>query len=88
MSNKTEKTARTLIGRVISNKMHKTINVLIAYKVKHPEYGKYISRRTKKLAHDETNSCQMGDLVKIAECRPLSRHKNWQLVEILEKAAQ
>ncbi len=90
MSNKTEekseKTARTLVGRVVSNKMQKTINVLVVYKVKDPRYGKYVSRRTKKLAHDENSSCQLGDLVMIAECRPLSRHKNWQLVEVLEKA--
>ncbi len=85
MSNNTDKAVRTLVGRVISNKMQKTINVLVVYKVKHPKYGKYVSRRTKKLAHDENNSCQPGDLVMIAECRPLSRHKNWQLLQILEK---
>lgn len=88
MITKTQKTVRTLTGRVISNKMQKTINVLIVEKVKDPLYGKYIKRRIKQLAHDEENKCQIGDLVKISECRPLSRHKNWQLVEVIEKAAQ
>lgn len=87
-NNKQDKKTRTLVGRVISNKMQKTINVLVVYKVRHPKYGKYINRRIKKLAHDESNSCQIGDLVIIAECRPLSRHKNWRLVEVLEKAAE
>jgi len=87
MNDKTQ-TRRTLIGRVISNKMQKTINVLIERKVAHPRYGKYVTRRTKIFAHDENNVCQMGDTVMIEEFRPLSKHKNWVLVKVLEKAEQ
>jgi len=80
--------ARTLTGRVVSNKMQKTIAVEIERLVKHPTYGKYIRRTTKLLAHDETGSSQEGDLVVITPCRPVSRHKSWRLLEIVEKAAQ
>ena len=78
---------RTLQGRVISDKMDKSITVAIERKVKHPIYGKYIKRTTKLHAHDENNQCGIGDLVSIRECRPLSKSKNWTLVEILEKAS-
>jgi small subunit ribosomal protein S17 len=77
---------RTVTGRVTSDKMDKTIAVTIERLIKHPVYGKYIKRRTKVLAHDEENSCSVGDFVAIAECRPLSKHKSWKLVEIVEHA--
>ena len=76
---------RTLTGKVVSNKMDKSITVLIERKVKHPVYGKYITRSTKLHAHDEKNVCQEGDIVTISECRPLSKTKNWMLVEVVEK---
>jgi len=76
---------RTLTGKVVSNKMDKSITVLIERKVKHPVYGKYITRSTKLHAHDEQNVCQEGDVVTISECRPLSKTKNWTLVEVVEK---
>ena len=79
-------TARTLTGTVVSNKMHKTISVSVERLVKHPTYGKYVRRTTKLLAHDENNECRAGDTVSIAECRPLSRHKAWKLVRVLERA--
>ena len=85
MSDETNK-VRTLTGRVVSNKMDKTIAVAVERVVKHPVYGKYLKRTSKLLAHDEANSCQEGDVVTITECRPMSRHKSWQLVEVLERA--
>jgi len=78
---------RTLTGRVVSNKMQKTIAVEIERLVRHPTYGKYIRRTTKLLAHDESGSSQEGDLVIITPCRPMSRHKSWRLLQIVEKAA-
>ena len=81
------KGARTLTGRVVSTKMQKTVAVEIERLVKHPVYGKFIRRTTKLLAHDEQGTSHEGDLVKIAPCRPMSRRKSWQLVEVLEKAA-
>jgi small subunit ribosomal protein S17 len=86
--NETVQTHRTLTGKVVSNKMDKTINVLIERTVKHPKYGKYIKRHSKLLAHDETNQCQEGDLVVIREGRPLSKNKSWVLVEVLKKVEQ
>ena len=77
---------RTLTGRVTSNKMSKTIAVEIERLVKHPKYGKYVRRTTKLLAHDEKNECREGDTVAISECRPLSRHKSWTLVRVIERA--
>ncbi|MPY26857.1 30S ribosomal protein S17 [Shewanella psychropiezotolerans] len=77
---------RTLQGRVLSNKMDKSITVAIERKVKHPLYGKYLKRTTKIHAHDETNQCNEGDLVTISECRPLSKTKSWTLVEVVTKA--
>ena len=74
------------IGIVVSNKMDKSIIVAINRKVKHPVYGKYVNRTKKLMAHDENNSCNVGDVVRIAETRPLSKNKNWRLVEIIEKA--
>ncbi len=77
---------RTVIGRVVSDKMDKSITVLVERKVKHPLYGKYVKRSTKLHAHDEENTCREGDTVSIAECRPLSKTKTWRLVEVLERA--
>ncbi len=85
MSENREK-IRTLTGRVVSNKMDKTITVRVDRLVKHPLYGKYIKRSTKLLAHDEENQCREGDLVAITSCRPLSKRKAWTLVKILERA--
>lgn len=83
-----EQTARTLSGKVVSDKMDKTITVMIERRVKHPVYGKIISRSTKIKAHDENNLCGIGDVVTIKETRPLSRTKSWALVEVVEKAAE
>ena len=77
--------ARTLTGRVVSNKMQKTIAVEIERLVRHPTYGKYIRRTTKLLAHDESGASKEGDLVTITPCRPLSRHKSWRLLAVVEK---
>lgn len=81
-------TARAITGRVVSNKMQKTITVVIERRIKHPFYQKYVSRRTKLHAHDENNECGQGDLVLIEECRPLSKTKSWRLVRVLEKATE
>ncbi len=80
------KTQRTLTGRVVSNKMQKTIAVEIERLIKHPEYGKYVRRTTKLLAHDENNESREGDTVTIAPCRPLSRRKSWRLVAVVQRA--
>jgi small subunit ribosomal protein S17 len=81
------KQVRTLTGRVVSDKMNKSITVLIERRVKHPIYEKYVSKSSKIKAHDENNECHAGDLVTIAECRPLSKTKNWSLVKVDERAA-
>ena len=77
---------RTLTGRVISNKMDKSATVLVERRVRHPLYGKFIRRSTKLHIHDQNNECQEGDVVSIAECRPISKTKSWKLVEIIERA--
>jgi small subunit ribosomal protein S17 len=77
---------RTKTGRVVSNKMDKSVTVLLERQIKHALYGKYIKRSTKVLAHDEENDCGEGDKVMIAECRPLSKSKSWRVIEILERA--
>jgi small subunit ribosomal protein S17 len=77
---------RTLVGRVVSNKMDKTVTVLIERRVKHPLYGKYIVKSNKYHAHDETNALNEGDLVEIAESRPLSRTKTWAVTRVVEAA--
>jgi small subunit ribosomal protein S17 len=82
------KGARTLTGRVVSDKMHKTIAVEIERLVKHPTYGKYIRRTTKLLAHDESGTSKEGDVVTITPCRPMSRRKSWRLLEVVEKAVR
>jgi len=78
---------RTLVGRVISNKMDKTVTVLIERRVKHPVYGKYLLRSTKLHAHDASDSVAEGDLVEIAETRPLSKTKNWTVTRVVESAS-
>ncbi|HDN27975.1 MAG TPA: 30S ribosomal protein S17 [Thioploca sp.] len=77
---------RTLTGRVISNKMQKTITVLVERNVTHPKYGKYIKRSTKLHAHDEDNTCSQGDIVEITQCRPLSKTKSWHLHRIVTQS--
>ena len=77
---------KTRIGLVVSNKMDKSITVAVERKVKHPIYGKFVKKTTKFKAHDENNTCGIGDKVLIMETRPLSKTKNWRLVEILERA--
>lgn len=84
----TEKKQRTVQGRVVSNKMDKTVTVLVERQVKHELYGKYIRRSTKLHAHDAENSCKEGDVVRVAECAPMSKTKNWRVVEIVERAAE
>jgi small subunit ribosomal protein S17 len=79
---------RTLTGRVISNKMQKTITVAVERLERHAKYGKYVRRTTKLLAHDEQGESREGDLVAIVECRRLSRRKSWRLVRVLERAAE
>ena len=79
---------RTVEGRVVSNKMNKSVTILVERQVKHPLYGKYIRRSTKLHAHDEENSCNEGDVVRVSECRPLSKTKNWRVVEIVTRAAK
>jgi small subunit ribosomal protein S17 len=74
------------IGVVVSNKMDKSIVVAIKRKVKHPIYGKFVNRTKKLMAHDEENSCNVGDTVRISESRPLSKNKAWRLIEIIERA--
>ncbi len=80
--------ARTATGRVVGNGMDKTVTVLIERRVKHPVYGKYITRSSRIHAHDENNECAVGDRVTIAETRPISRTKSWKLLKIEESAAQ
>ncbi len=74
------------VGLVVSNKMDKSISVVIERKVKHPKYGKFIKKSSKFMAHDEKNECNEGDTVKIMETRPMSKSKCWRLVEIIERA--
>ncbi|MFO1506468.1 MAG: 30S ribosomal protein S17 [Lysobacterales bacterium] len=79
---------RTLEGRVISNKMRKTVTVLLERQVQHPLFGKIVRRSTKVHAHDETGECHEGDVVRISECRPLSKTKNWRVVAVVARAEQ
>ena len=81
------KRQRTLVGRVVSDKMDKTVSVAIDRKIKHPVYGKYIRRTTKVLAHDASKECKPGDRVTIAECRPIAKNKSWAVVSVVERAA-
>ena len=82
-----KKVERTVIGRVVSDKMDKTVSVAIERRIKHPVYGKYIRRTTKVLAHDAANECKTGDRVAISECRPISKSKSWSVVNVVERAA-
>lgn len=77
---------KTRVGVVTSNKMQKTVTVLVERKVKHPLYGKFLRKSKKFTAHDEVNDCNIGDTVKIMETRPMSKNKRWRLVEIIERA--
>ena len=79
-------TRKERIGKVTSNKMNKSITVIVERKLKHPIYGKFVMKTKKFLAHDEQEECNIGDTVRIMECRPLSKRKRWRLVEILERA--
>ncbi|HEU0152759.1 MAG TPA: 30S ribosomal protein S17 [Arenimonas sp.] len=79
---------RTVEGRVVSNKMNKSVTILVERQVKHALYGKYIRRSTKLHAHDEENACNEGDVVRVTECRPLSKTKNWRVVEIITRAVK
>jgi len=88
MSDDNNKQVRTVEGRVVSNKMDKTVTVLVERQVKHALYGKYIKRSTKLHAHDADNSCNEGDVVRVTEIAPLSKTKNWRVVEIVTRAAQ
>lgn len=86
MSEQVEKVRRALIGRVVSDKMQKTVTVLVERRVKHPLYGKIITRSAKYHAHVEDGSAAQGDLVEIEECRPISRTKTWRVTRVVEKA--
>jgi small subunit ribosomal protein S17 len=77
---------KTRIGRVVSNKMDKSITIAVDRQIKHPIYGKFITKTTKYMAHDEENGANIGDVVRIMETRPLSKRKNWRLMQILERA--
>ncbi|NNE56457.1 MAG: 30S ribosomal protein S17 [Flavobacteriales bacterium] len=77
---------KEIIGVVASNKMDKSISVVVERKTKHPKYGKYVKKTSKFIAHDEKDECNIGDTVKIMETRPLSKNKRWRLIEILERA--
>ena len=80
------KLVRTLTGRVVSDKMDKSAVVAVERKVRHPLYGKYIRRSTKMHIHDENNECRQGDTVTIRQCRPISKTKSWQLLEVVERS--
>lgn len=79
---------RTVTGRVVSDKMNKSVSVAIERLIKHPVYGKYVRRTSKVMAHDENNECKTGDRVEISECRPISRHKSWKVVSVVERAIE
>jgi small subunit ribosomal protein S17 len=82
----TDKVERRVIGRVVSNKMNKSVTVAIERMIQHPVYGKYIRRTSRLVAHDEDNACREGDTVAIVECRPISKRKAWRVVEIVKTA--
>ncbi len=81
------KPRRTIVGRVVSDKMDKTVSVAIERLIKHSVYGKYIRRTTKVLAHDANNECKPGDRVAISECKPISKNKSWAVVDVVERAS-
>ena len=80
-------TRRTLTGQVVSDKMDKTITVMVERRVKHPIYGKYVRRSTKVHAHDENNECRKGDVVVVEQCRPISKSKKWRFIKLVERPA-
>jgi small subunit ribosomal protein S17 len=82
-----ESSNRTLVGQVVSDAMDKSITVVVERRVKHPVYGKYMTRSTKVHAHDESNECHTGDTVMVEQCRPLSKTKTWRLVKVMERAS-
>ena len=82
-----KKVRRTIVGRVVSDKMDKTVSVAVERLIKHPMYGKYIRRTTKVMAHDANNECKPGDRVAISECKPISKNKSWTVVDVVERAA-
>ncbi|KAF1709432.1 30S ribosomal protein S17 [Pseudoxanthomonas kalamensis DSM 18571] len=88
MSDNKDKVQRTVEGRVVSNKMDKTVTVLVERQVKHALYGKYIKRSTKLHAHDADNACNEGDVVRVVETAPMSKTKNWRVVEVVTRAAE
>ena len=88
MSDNKDKAQRTIEGRVVSNKMDKTVTVLVERQVKHALYDKYIKRSAKLHAHDADNSCKEGDVVRVTEIAPMSKTKNWRVVEIIARAAE
>ena len=81
-----KKAQRTIVGRVVSDKMDKSVSVAIERTIKHPVYGKYIRRTSKVMAHDAANECKEGDRVAIAECKPISKNKSWAVVNVVERA--
>ena len=83
-----QKDQRKIVGRVVSDKMDKTVSVAIERLVKHPVVGKYIRRTSKFMAHDENNECKTGDRVAISECRPIAKNKSWRVVDIVERAPE
>ena len=83
-----QKVQRNIVGRVVSDKMDKTVSVAIERLVKHPVVGKYIRRTTRLMAHDENNECKTGDRVAISECRPIAKNKSWRVVDIVERAPE
>ena len=85
--NEENRVQRTIVGRVVSDKMDKTVSVAIERLIKHRVYGKYIRRTSKVMAHDAANECKLGDRVAISECRPISKNKSWSVVNIIERAA-
>ena len=87
-STQAAKAVKTLTGKVVSNKMQKTVAVEVERLVRHETYGKYLRRSSKFMAHDEQGECRLGDTVAIVECRPLSRHKSWRVVRVVERAEQ
>ena len=87
MSEDKNRGKRTIIGRVVSDKMDKTVSVAVERLIKHPMYGKYIRRTNKVLAHDAANECKPGDRVTISECKPISKNKSWEVVSVVERAA-
>ena len=82
-----KKVERTVVGRVVSDKMDQTVSVAIERLIRHPVYGKFTRRTTKVLAHDATNECKAGDRVAISECKPISKNKSWAVVNVVERAA-